>query len=136
MRVMKRAFLLSALLAMTFLAGWIAGHGDGQAVRAALGETEVRLLLSEAKAQVLASRLSLHDLNSQASAAGLEAAGRRLRDARAAFEQLGRLEEQEWLTRALDELGQARELAGRLDDATHDSAARVLRAIEEVLQAP
>jgi hypothetical protein len=130
MKVTLKAILVMLVaLALAVLGGWIWGAAGQSRAEAALSRAGVGLHLSNARANMLAARVDLFEVNFGEASRNLERAKADLVTAAEAFDRL-RLTEQAAAAREVAaRVDDAKQLAGRLDQTANTRLAEALRLL-------
>jgi hypothetical protein len=130
MKVTLKAILIMLVaLALAVLGGWIWGAAGTSRAEAALARGGVGLHLSQARANMLAARVSLFEVNFGDASRSLESAKADLLTAAEAFDRL-RLTEQAAAAREVAaRVEDAKQMAGRLDQTANTRLAEALRLL-------
>lgn len=125
--------LLAFLVAM--VVAWGIGRAGTAPLRAEVAESRLRLMVLEARAQVLDAQISLYSTNFGSAAQHLEFARPPLTAAAAELRRLGRTEAAIRADAALQQVTAARDLAAKLNLDANSRAGEASRLLGEVLQA-
>lgn len=124
------ALLVAVLLAMA--GGWLWGAAGRWQSDEALGRSGTRLHLAHARGQLLQARIDLFELNFGRATRSLESAHADLSTAAQAYERTGRPELGRKIRDAMARADEARQLAGRLDQAANGRVADAITLLPEV----
>ena len=113
--------------------GWFWGASGRWAVERALQAAELRSDLFEARSLVLAARVDLYNVNFGDASRHLSDAKGALGHATERLKAGGRTEVAKQLDPALARIGEAQQLAGRLDQGANSRAAEAAKTIDDVL---
>lgn len=123
--------LLAVLLAL--LAGWAWGHSGRRALQASLDAAELRLDFARARAGLLEARVDLFEVNFGSASRACESARGPLEDAISRLKAAGRDAAARRASDSLAALGEAQQLAGKVDQSANASAASAIKALDEVV---
>jgi hypothetical protein len=113
--------------------GWFWGASGRWAEERALQAAELRSDLFEARSLVLAARVDLYNVNFGDASRHLSDAKGALGHATERLKAGGRTEVAKQLDPALARIGEAQQLAGRLDQGANSRAAEAVKTIDDVL---
>ena len=125
---------LLAIVVMVVVA-WAYGRSGTAPLRAEVAETRLRLMVLEARTQVLDAQISLYSTNFGSAAQHLEFARPPLTAAAAELRRLGRTEAAIRADAALQQVNAARDLAAKLSLDANSRAGEASKLLGEVLQA-
>ena len=131
-RIAKLALWIGGGVLVTLAAGWLWGVSGKSDLIAKLNHAESRADVLSARAGVLQARVDLYNVNFGDASRSLEAAKPPLERARARFRQSGADDLAGRTEEALNHIGQAQRLAGKLDPAANSSAAAAIEALDKL----
>jgi hypothetical protein len=120
-------------LLVTLGVGWFWGASGRWSAERALQAAELRSDLFEARSLVLAARVDLYNVNFGDASRHLSDAKGALGHATERLKAGGRTEVAKQLDPALARIGEAQQLAGRLDQGANSRAAEAAKTIDDVL---
>jgi hypothetical protein len=123
--------LLAVLLAV--LGGWIWGHSGRAALQGSLDVAELRLDLARTRAGLLEARIDVFEMNFGNASRACEVARSPLEDAISRLKASGRDTLARRAGDSLAALGQAQQLAGRVDQSANANLAGAVKALDEVV---
>jgi len=133
MKITLKAMLaMLVALALAVLGGWLWGVAGRSRTEAVLTRASVGLHLANARGNMLAARVDLFEVNFGNASRSLESATADLLTAAEAFDRL-RLKDQAAAAREVAaRVEEAKQLAGRLDQAANTRLAEALRLIPKM----
>lgn len=131
-RMAKLALWIGGGVLAALAAGWLWGSSGKSDLVATLDHAESRADVLSARVGVLQARVDLYNVNFGNASRSLEAAKPSLERARARFKQSGADDLTGWAEEALNHIGQAQQLAGKLDPAANTSAAAAIEALDKL----
>jgi hypothetical protein len=122
---------LSAFVALVvaFGVGWALGGSGRSTAQNALEDARARLDVAEARGQLLEARVSLYNMNFGDASRHFEDAKAPLRRVHERFQALGKNAAASSVAAALEHIGEAQRLAGKLDQAANSRANDALEGI-------
>jgi hypothetical protein len=129
MKTLKAILAMLAALALAVLGGWVWGSAGGARAEDALARAGAGLHLSNARADLLAARVSLFELNFGEASRSLESARADLLTAAEAFDRLRLTDEAAAARGAVARVNEAQQLAGRLDQSANSRLAETIRLL-------
>jgi hypothetical protein len=128
----KLVLAMLAALALAVLGGWIWGAAGQSRTEAALARADVGLHLANARADMLAARVSLFEVNFGDASRELEDARADLLAAAAAFDNLRLKPEAAAARDVAARVDDARQMAGRLDQSANTRLAEAIRLLPKL----
>jgi hypothetical protein len=126
---LKAVAVMLVALALAVLGGWIWGAAGQSRTEAALARAGVGLHLANARGNMLASRVSLFEVNFGDASRSLESARADLLTAAEAFDRLRLKGEAASAREVVARVDDARQLAGRLDQTANARLAEAVRLL-------
>lgn len=129
---LKAVAVMLAALALAVVGGWIWGATGQWRTEAALARAGVGLHLANARANMLAARVSVFEVNFGNASRSLESARADLITAAEAFDRLRMKAEAAAAREAASRVDGARELTGRLDQTANARLAEAIRLLPKM----
>ncbi|HEY8550987.1 MAG TPA: hypothetical protein VIL35_13605 [Vicinamibacterales bacterium] len=129
----KLAGYAALALVVAFGLGWAFGRSGTSEIRDELATRRLRMMLVEARAQILDAQVNLYTANFGNASRHLEYARPSLAAAAAELRDQRQTQQAERITQALQALSQAQELAVKLNQDANSRAGEAARLIGEVL---
>jgi hypothetical protein len=126
---LKAVLVMLAALALAVLSGWAWGVAGQWRAEEALAKTGAGLHLAHARADMLAARVSLFEVNFGDASRSLESAKAELLTAAEAFDRLGLAREAAAAKDVVSRIDAAQQLAGRLDQTANTRLAEAIRLL-------
>ena len=131
MRRIGRLVLIALVIAaVVFGFGYAWGVSGRYTLQSALDESQQRLDLAEARAEVLDARVSLYNMNFGDASRRLEEAKVPLRRIRQRFADDDKTDAARSISAALEHIEEAQRLSGKLDPAANSKAGEALEAVK------
>jgi folate-binding Fe-S cluster repair protein YgfZ len=132
---LAKAGIATAVVVLLVVGAWLYGRSSTAPDRAAADATRLRMMLFEARTQVLDAQLSLYTANFGNAAQHLEYAKPPLAAASAELTRLGHTELQTKVDAALQQVTAGRDLAAKLSLDANSRAGEASKLLGEVLSA-
>jgi hypothetical protein len=128
-------YILAAVL-IALLAGFLWGHAGQSTVQAQLDDTRLRLDLAQGRAELLAARIDLFEVNFGRASQRLEAARPALRDAASRLAGAGRQDAAARVNDVITRLQQAQQQIGRLDQSANTKLGEAIALLDLAATGP
>ena len=131
MRRIGRLVLIALVIAaVVFGFGYAWGVSGRYTLQSALDESQQRLDIAEARAEVLDARVSLYNMNFGDASGRMEGAKDPLRRMRQRYADDGKTDAARSIAAAIEHVEEAQRLAGKLDQAANSKTGEALEAIK------
>src|SRR5512135_38654 len=135
MNYAKMALLVVVAVLVALLAGFLWGRAGKSAAESRLRDTELQATLVDARAQMLAARVDIFEVNFGRAGQHLQAARQALQAAANRLNEAGRADEANRVNDVAARAAQAQEQAGRLDQSANTGLSAALVLLDQVTAA-